>query len=60
VTGTTSRQELLEDKPHSQKPSNSLNAETILKMMVMMCTYQQITINEVMNEVGHLDQQRQF
>jgi hypothetical protein len=28
--------------------------------MVLMCAYQQITISEVMNEVGHLDQQRQF
>jgi hypothetical protein len=55
-----SRQELLADKPRSQKPSNSVNAETISKTMVLMCAYQQITISEVMNEVGHLDQQRQF
>jgi len=54
-----SRQELLEDKPCSQKTSTSVNAETISKMM-MMYAYQQITINEVVNTLSHLYQQRQL
>jgi len=56
-----SRQELLEDEPCSQKTSTSVNVEIISKMMMMMMgAYQQITITEVVNTLGHFYQQRQF
>jgi hypothetical protein len=54
-------QELLEDKPHCERPSTSVNADTISKVKEMVRAYQWITSSEALNKVGiSMDQHRQF
>jgi hypothetical protein len=45
-------QELLENEPHSGRPSTSVNAETVSKVKELVCADRRITIIEGVNEVG--------
>jgi hypothetical protein len=47
-----SGQELLEEEPHSRRPSTCANAKTVLKVKELVLANWQITAREVVNEVG--------
>jgi len=47
-----SGQEMLDDKPRSRGTSNSVSAQTIPKFRELVHASQQITVSELVNEVG--------
>jgi hypothetical protein len=50
--GFRSGQELLEDEPCSERPSTSVNAETVSKLKELVPANWQIAISEAANDVG--------